>query len=78
VTLSRHEANTVLVDFKISNSLLSNDVRSDYQIFKNFFLSLNQLKVLNMPISIGSILSLRVLGSNLLVFNLLEKVLDIL
>jgi len=66
------------VDLQVTNSLLSDDVGSDNQVLKAFLLALNQLKLFNMAFSVCSILSLRVLCSDLLILNFLKKILNIL
>jgi hypothetical protein len=78
VALLGDKADSVLVDLEMPRGLLAHDVRTDDQVLQDFLLTLDKLEVFHMPIIGSAVLSLRALSSSLLVFDLLQQVLDVL
>jgi hypothetical protein len=80
VTFGRDETDTILVDLQITRGLLANDIWSNHQAFQGLLLSLDHLEVFNMTLCVAraSILGELSSISSLLIFNLLNQILDIL
>ena len=45
VTFSWDKSDTILMNFQVSRCFLANNIGSDYQVFKDFFLSFNLYKI---------------------------------
>jgi hypothetical protein len=78
VILLGDEADTVLMNLKVAHGLLSNDVGTNDKVLEHLLLALDCLKSLDLTIACPAILRQRVLSGDLLVFDPLKQILDLL
>ena len=65
------------MNFKVTHSLLANNVGANDKVLENFLLALDNLNVLTVPVASSPIFHLRVFSSNLLVLDCLKKILNL-